>query len=273
MCRSGGMKDVCYIAAFPKSGITYLNFMLFHLLFDRPQDVRLIDSHYIFDVHESLARVPPPGQLDRYVKTHFPFGPQIPLRQRAARAVYLLRDPIDVMMSVWDFKHLIGEEGLLQASPSQHAALFQKFCQQWLSSGGLVYPWAGSWRDNVASWLDQKELPLLLVRYEQLRANPAEELPRILRFLGRKVSDERIAAAIEVGKPDNMRNLESEEVKAGVSGIFYRPNLARGYAQGYRFVGRMHGGSSEKILSPAARQYAAQIFGPVLAQAARMDSE
>jgi hypothetical protein len=268
------MKDICYIAAFPKSGITYLNFMLFHLLFDRPQDTRLIDSDYIFDVHESLARVPPPGQSDRYVKIHFPFSPQIPLRQRAARAVYLLRDPIDVMMSVWDFKHLTAEEGLLDASPSQREAQFQKFCQQWLSSGGLVYPWAGSWRDNVASWLNQQELPLLVVRYEQLKANPAEGLRRILRFLGRPASDERIAAAIEAGKPENMRKLESDEVKAGVSGIFYRPGLARGYAQGYRFVGRMHGGSSEKILSPAARQYAAQMFGPILAHAAaRMDRE
>ena len=268
------MKDICYIAAFPKSGITYLNFMLFHLLFDRPQDVRLIDSHYIFDVHESLGRVPPPGEVNRYTKIHFAFGPQIPLRPRAARAVYLLRDPIDVMMSVWDFKHLTGEQGLLDASPSEREALFQKFCQHWLSTGGLVYPWAGSWRDNVNSWINQQELPVLVVRYEQLKANPAAEVRRIMHFLGRHASDERITAAIEAGKPDNMRKLESEEVKAGVPGIFYRPGLARGYAQGYRFVGRMHGGSSEKILSPAARQYAAQIFGPVLAHAAsRMDRE
>jgi len=268
------MKDICYIAAFPKSGITYLNFMLFHLLFDRPQDVRLIDSDYIFDVHESLARVPPLGHVKRYVKIHFPFGAQIPFRQRAARAVYLLRDPIDVMMSAWDFMHLTGNEGLLNASQSHRQVLFQKFCQQWLNTGGVVYPWAGSWRDNVSSWVDQKELALLLVRYERLKANPGEELRRILRFLGRQASDERIAAAIEAGEPDNMRKLESEEVKAGVSGIFYRPSLARGYAQGYRFVGRMHSGSSDKILSPAARQYAAQIFGPVLARAAaRMDHQ
>ena len=65
------MKDVSYIAAFPKSGITYLNFMLFHVLFDRPQDARLIDSHYIFDLHESLARVPPPSVVDRYAKIDF----------------------------------------------------------------------------------------------------------------------------------------------------------------------------------------------------------
>src|ERR1051325_11770753 len=133
------MNDICYIAAFPKSGITYLNFMLFHVLFDRPQDVRLIDSHYIFDLHESLSRVPPPGKTEQYVKVHFSFGPQIPLRQRASRAIYLLRDPIDVMMSVWDFKHLSGEPGFLDVPESQREALFQRFCQHWLSSGGLFY--------------------------------------------------------------------------------------------------------------------------------------
>jgi hypothetical protein len=262
------VKDISYIAAFPKSGITYLNFMLFHVLFDRPQDARLIDSDYIFDMHESLARVPQAGAEPRYVKTHFSFGPKIPLRERAARAVYLMRDPIDVMMSLWDFKHLTGEDGLLDATPAQREAYFQRFCQHWLSTGGLIYPWAGSWSANVASWLDQTDLPLLVVRYEQLKAMPFEELRRVVNFLGREASDQRIAAAVEAGRPDNMRKIEAQEIQAGVSGVFYRPNLARGYAQGHRFVGRMHGGSSEKILSPAARQYAQQMFGPIIARAA-----
>ena len=64
-----------------------------------------------------------------------------------------------------------------------------------------------------------------------------------------------------------MRKLEAQEIKDGKAGVFYRPNLARGYAQGHRFVGRMHGGSAEKILSPAARQYAQQMFGPIVARA------
>jgi hypothetical protein len=61
-----------------------------------------------------------------------------------------------------------------------------------------------------------------------------------------------------------MRKLESEEVSKRVSGIFYRPGLAKGYASGHRFVGRMHGRSSEKVLNPAAQQYATQMFGPVM---------
>src|ERR1700692_4531860 len=143
------MNDVTYIAAFPKSGITFLNYMLFHALFDAPENAHLIDSEYIYDIHESLNRIPVAGTTPRYVKTHFAFGPSMPLRERASRAIQLVRDPIDVMMSVWDFKHLMDEDGLLEALPHEHAAKFADFVKDWLSSGGLVYPWAGSWLNNV----------------------------------------------------------------------------------------------------------------------------
>jgi Sulfotransferase domain len=266
------MKDITYIAAFPKSGITYLNFILFHVLFESLRDVGKIDSDYIFDLHEVLHRVPLPSDAPHYVKVHFAYTPGIPLRDRAARAVYLLRDPIDVMMSIWDFKHLVGEDGLLDVSPAQEAVKFQQFCQHWLTTGGAIYPFAGSWRNNVSSWLDQTELPLLVVRYEQLRTQPFEQLRRILHFLGRDASDERVRAAVEAGTPENMRKLETGEINKGVSGVFYRPSLARGYARGYRFVGRMHGGSSEKVLTPAARQYARQVFGPVMDRASALAS-
>ena len=261
------MKDISYIAAFPKSGITYLNFMLFHVLFDRPQDAARIDSDYIYDLHESLSRVPPPGDVPRYVKIHFAYSAGLPLQQRASRAVYLWRDPIDVMMSVWDFKHLVGEDGLLDVSEADEAARFQHFCRQWVASGGTMNPWMGSWAGNVRSWLDQSELPVLFVRYEELKARPFEELKRVLRFLGREVSDQAVSAAVEAGRPDNMRKLEAQEIDKGVSGVFYRPGLARGYSRGFRFVGRMHGGSAEKFLAPDAQQQASRVFGPLMERA------
>jgi hypothetical protein len=258
------VKDISIIAAFPKSGITFLNYMLFHVLFDCQQNARLIDSDYIFDVHESLARVPPPGEAPRYLKMHFAYGAGIPLYHRAGRAVCLVRDPIDVMMSVWDFKHLTDEDRLLEVSPAERAARFQAFCRHWLTSGGLAYPFAGSWVHNVASWLDQSQIPLLVVRYERLKEQPFAELQRVLRFLGRDAPDQRIAAAVEAGKVDNMRQRESEEISKHVSGVFYRPSLAKGYAHGYRFVGRLNQSSYDKVLNPATRQYADQVFGPIL---------
>jgi hypothetical protein len=267
------MRDVYYIAAFPKSGITYLNFMLFHILFDRPQDAARIDSDYIYDLHESLNRVPPPGEVPRYVKIHFPYSTGLPLRQRGSRAVYLLRDPIDVMMSVWDFKHLVGEDGLLDATEADEAMKFQQFCKQWVTTGGMFNPWMGSWKSNVSSWLDQRELPVLFVAYERLKARPFEELRRILRFLGRDATDQAVNAAVEAGKPDNMRKLESTEIEKGFSGVFYRPALARGYSRGYRFVGRMHDGSSQKVFTPEAREYAQRVFGPLTERIAALAAD
>jgi hypothetical protein len=260
------VKDVSYIAAFPKSGITYLNYMLFQVLFDASEHTGRIDSDYIFDLHESLSRVPPAGDIPRYVKLHSPFGRNIPLRDRASRVVYLVRDPVDVMMSVWDFKHLMAEDGLLEASASEHAAKFEIFCRKWISTGGLEYSFAGSWADNVTSWLDQLEIPLLLVRYEKLKEDPFNQLRRVLQFLGRSASDDRLRAATEAGKVENMRKRETDEVTQGVSGAFYRPFLAKGYAHGFRFVGRLHQGSSEKVLSSAARNQADRVFGPVMAR-------
>jgi Sulfotransferase domain len=260
------MKDVTFIAAFPKSGITYLNFMLFHLLFDCPQNAQRIDSDYIFDVHEALARVPPPGTDPRYIKVHFAYSPAMPLHDRAIRAVCLVRDPIDVMMSVWDFRHLTGEDGLLRIAPEEEAAKLAQFTQHWITTGGAMFPWAGSWVANVSSWLDQSHLPILVVSYENLKRKPVEQLERILHFLDRQASSERIAAAVEVGKVDNMRKIESAEVAKRASGIFFRPSLSEGYAKGYRFIGRLHEGSSKKVLSPAAQQHASRIFGSVMAR-------
>src|SRR5258708_19210437 len=107
------MSDLVYAAAYPKSGITYLNYMLFHALFDRPDDAARIDSDYIIDIHENLARVPPPGARRQYVKTHFGYDRAMPLRERADRAVYLVRHPIHVMIPLCAFLHLLAHANLL----------------------------------------------------------------------------------------------------------------------------------------------------------------
>jgi hypothetical protein len=260
------MKDVNYIAAFPKSGITYLNYMLFPLLFDAAQDVERIDSDYIFDLHDHLGSVPPPGDTPRYVKIHFGFGPGLPLYARAARAVYLVRDPIDVMMSVWDFMHLVGGGGLLQASEAERQAKFASFRQHWLSTGGAMFPYAGSWIENVRSWLEETSLPVLVVRYETLKSAPTSQLERVLGFLGLSATAERIAQAVVAGSVENMRNQESREIANRRAGSFYRPSLAAGYAQGYRFVGRINQNSYDKVLSAAERGLADKVFAPVMAR-------
>jgi hypothetical protein len=60
-----------------------------------------------------------------------------------------------------------------------------------------------------------RELPkvanLLVVRYEDLRANPEPELTRILEFLGEKPDPAQVAETVEFGSVENLRKLESQD--------------------------------------------------------------
>lgn len=264
------MADIVYSAAYPKSGVTYLNYLLFNALFDEPRDPARIDSDYVIDIHEYLARVPPPQARRQYVKTHFAFDDALPLRERADRAICLVRDPIDVMMSIWDFLHLLGDATLLNAPPEVKDQIFRAFAQRWVSSGGDQMAFAQTWVANVTSWMDQRAIPALFVRYESLKAAPAAQLARILAFLGERVSDERIALAVQQSSVEAMRKQEQSEVEAKRPGTFYRPQLEAGYQQGFRFVGRLNAKSYDTVLTPDERGMADAVFGPVLQRLATL---
>src|SRR5579862_8529864 len=202
------MPDIVYSAAYPKSGITYLNYMLFNALFDEPRDAARIDSDYIIDIHEYLARVPPPGPGRRYVKTHFGYDRAMPLRERAERAICLVRHPIDVMMSIWDFMHLLGDATLLNAPEETKDQIFRSFVGRWVTSGGDQLAFAQTWVANVSSWLDQRDLPVLFVRYETLKADPVAQLARVCAFLGETVAPDRLALAASQSSVSEMRKQE-----------------------------------------------------------------
>ena len=259
-------KGINFVTAYPKSGITFLNFMLFHALFGRSDEAARIDSDYIVDLHQYPETAAPSDGNSSFVKCHFPYGPSLPLRERAERAVLLVRDPIDLMMSLWDYKHLTSEEGINSLTAEARADKFRNFVEHWITSGGLGYDWAGSWVDNVEAWLGQTDIPLLVVRYEALRERPAEEVARCLAFLGRPVDDAALAAAVSFGSVDNMRDHETREAAKAFEGAFYRHDLKEGYEQGYRFVGRLHQGSYRTMLSEAQRARVDARFGPTLAR-------
>ncbi len=133
-------RDVNLVTAYPKSGITFLSHLLFRALFERPDDWSNLHKDYIIDIHQHPDRFTIGEGGPFYVKSHFAFGPVLPLRARARRAILLVRDPIDVMMSAWDYKHLTGEGNLHLLSEAVRAPLFRQFVADWISSGGQAYP-------------------------------------------------------------------------------------------------------------------------------------
>jgi len=118
------------LSAFPKSGVTYLSFLLFYSLFPDSCDIRDIEQKYILDIHAfpNATFADPTGP--RLVKSHLPYIPTLPVVRSTSKAVYLIRHPIDVMASAWDFEALTSG-----GVRSTHSPAFRAFVRRWIETG------------------------------------------------------------------------------------------------------------------------------------------
>jgi aryl sulfotransferase len=90
-------------------------------------------------------------------------------------AVYLIRNPLDVAVSLAFHE---GHEDMRRS--------VAKMCDEHtvLGSGRSLQlsQFLGSWSQHVESWIDQSEIPVLLVRYEDMLTDAGRELTRVVQF-------------------------------------------------------------------------------------------
>ena len=256
MHREVGVQSLVSLSAFPKSGVTYLSFLLFHGLFPDDADVHDLERKYIVDIHAHPRAAPAVVAGMRLFKSHLPYDPALPIIKATSKAIYLIRHPIDVMMSAWDFENLVSGGNRSTQSPA-----FRDFVARFIASGGSAFPEYGSWTAHVRSWLGQSQIPVHLVTYQNLVAQPAGELEKILEFLGARIGAERIARAVERSSMKSMAALEEQEVANGIEGVFFNKKLSTGYGLGHRFINKGYNNSYEKLLSSEERAKADAIFG------------
>lgn len=249
------MQGIASLSAFPKSGVTYLSFLMFHSLFPDGCDIHDLERKYILDIHAYPNATFGDSNAPRLIKSHFPYNPAIPANRAISRAIYLMRHPIDVMMSAWDFGGLIGGVPRDTQAPEMRS-----FVQRWLMTGGEYAPF-GSWLGHVRSWLGQRSVPIHVVLYERLVDDPASELESIFKFLDIQVPVERQRIAIDRSSMKSMAALETKEVENRVEGIFFRDSLALGYGKGHRFINKGYRNSYEKLLTAEERALADKMFG------------
>jgi hypothetical protein len=177
-----------FAGEYPKSGITWLRFLLYEVLTQKPAtwpDVNrvIIDRAYAEPVFPNGGRMIP---------THEPYQPIY------HKAIYLVRDARDVVLSEYAFEKALGIfTGDLDA-----------FIQAFLKGKVNGY---GAWHRHVASWLDAADagkVKLLIVKYEDMRRNPEGKLKEIVKFLGVERDSEAIRAAVENNSLEKMRAKE-----------------------------------------------------------------
>lgn len=254
------LQSIISLSAFPKSGVTYLSFLLFYSFFSEECELHELERKYILDIHAYPNATFGDPRAPCLIKSHFPYNPNIPAIRLTSKAIYLIRHPIDVMMSAWDYHHLVNG-----GTPDSASLAFRAYVGSWLASGGLGFPQFGSWTQHVRSWLSQSSIPVHLVTYETLVDNPERELQSIIDFIGSDVPVERQRVAIERSSMKSMAAVESQEVEKRVEGIFFRSSLSAGYGRGHRFINKGYRNSYKTVLSPEERAVADRVFGNEIA--------
>jgi Sulfotransferase domain len=254
-------RNVVWIASYPKSGNTWVRFLVCNLAFGL-QDSAATLNDLAPDIHE-LAAVPelPTGPV--FLKTHFPFSAAVPLAQHTAGALYVVRDPADVMLSNF---HYWKRAGAMSAADG--AEILQQYIDRYLAARGdphWVQSRMGSWDEHVRSWLATRHpFPVLPIRYEDLLADAQQGGQRICAFLGLQRTAEEIARAVAGASFRRMQEIEEADISHRNVGIFYKPYLEQSISAGLRFMRSGAAGEAARVLSPEQRRRVVDIFGPLM---------
>ena len=243
------MTRTVWLASYPKSGNTWLRMLIANLsATDAPVDINdlperggiasargpfdyltLIDSglltHDEIDalrprVYEELAGGAQDDEYDqpaeappvRFVKAHdaytlTPNGEPLLAGARGADgAVVIVRDPRDIVSSFANHSaksidNTISfmsdrEAGFCTATNRLHNQLRQKL---------------PGWSGHVASWLDQTDIPVHLVRYEDFLADTPGTLRAVLAFAGRSAGEEELRRAVAFADFAQLRQQEQDK--------------------------------------------------------------
>lgn len=261
------MAKIVWLASYPKSGNTWVRFLLANLMLGNVTASRQVATQ-VPDIHEGINGQHLFGSHTTIVKTHWKYWTGLPLREDTIGVVYLLRNPIDVLESNQNYALMRSGKLREQATQREVAQLAERWVEDYIFHGGyprFQHAGIGTWEENVRSWLwPGLALPRLLVRYEELVQNPITGLTKIARFLGLEKSDDEIARAVEHSSRTRMREIEEREISNKTEGIFYQIRNQSGIEAGHRFVGRSTSGDPLFALSPEQRVAAEKCFGPLL---------
>jgi len=181
--------DDVFLVSYPKSGNTWVRFLLANLLKKEDEEIDF------FSVHQHIPEVGSHEQIinsltrPRIMKSHAPF-----IREYT-KVIYLVRDGRDVYVSYYYHR--------LKQLPKRFD--FFSFLQR-----RDHYPCR--WGEHVASWTMSKDCSnLLVVKFEDLKSDCFKQMDRILKFLNVNRPKHRIEKAIEASSFENMKRIESEK--------------------------------------------------------------
>lgn len=230
------MGGIVWLASYPKSGNTWMRAFLHNLLTNAKQPVEpnLLDSFtrankavgwyrpyvgskpaseitpqelatYRKMVHRDFTLISPDNI---FVKTHCFLGADdlgVPLitMEYTAGAIYIVRNPLDVVLSMMPHFGLTADEAIDYLGYTGNT-------MGGADENSIMEP-VSSWSVHVQSWSGQPNPRLLTVRYEDMLDQPRIAFGNVCRFLNFKPSPDRLERAIKFSSFDMLRKLEEDK--------------------------------------------------------------
>lgn len=252
------MKNVYWLASYPKSGNTWMRAFLSNYWQngDAPADINDLQHTFVlsarapFDdalgidsgllTHAEIDALRPAVYRSyasngerHYWKTHdacqrLESGEPMFPADITAGVIYILRTPFDVAISYAHHNHATVDEAIEWMRDDEHGLTMTKTNQI-----GQLHQRICSWSTHVRSWTEQTDLPLLVVRYEDMIAEPFGTFSQVVGFVGGDPADEdRLAKAIRFSSFKELRNQELArgfKEKTQMSESFFRQGKAGGW--------------------------------------------
>jgi aryl sulfotransferase len=256
---SAASTGIVWIASYPKSGNTWMRFFACNLLFGRQESAESLGT-LIPDLHE-MGKLTVLPTAQGIVKTHFPFSTSLPSAGATAGAIYVVRDPADVLTSNFFYSQRSTDR------PDESSTAFDAYVEQFIRAGGderWLERGIGSWEENVRSWTGRLPFPVVTVRYEDMVSDPLGTGRRIADLLAPGCPSAAIAEAVRNSSFQRLRDIERADIRAKRVGIFYKPYLQSAIDGGHRFMRRGLPGDGRTRLSAEQRQRLDARFGAVL---------
>ncbi len=238
----GGDTGYWYLASYPKSGNTWCRVFIIELLRlaadSEPQELNLnrdietgaiaSSRHWLDDqlgvnsCDLSFAELDPLrgragesawlfAEGERFHKVHDAFkspdsrGRPVVSTAGCRGVIYILRHPEDVVVSLSHFFSWPVERCLdYLLDPTAALVPGERH------GGRQVRQHMGRWDQHVRSWADQSELPILVIRYEDMLSKGAETFMGLATFLGLPTERDLVEQALENTSIDKLKKLEEQ---------------------------------------------------------------
>ncbi len=241
--------DDIIVATYAKSGTTWTQRILSQLVFNADPDAPVHEASPWVDL-----RIMPPEAYEaleaqthrRFVKTHLPVDALV--YSPKAKYIYVARDGRDAVWSLHNHHVNANDDwyGALNNTPGRVGPTIDPptesisdYFDEWLEKDG--YPFWSYW-ENVRSWWAQRDLPnLLLLHFNDMKADLPGSVRRIAEFLDIPVDDATLAKVVKHSSFDYMK--AHAELMAPLGGAMWKGGAAT-------FINKGNNGRWRDTLTP-----------------------